>query len=1211
MKKVPIGILIIWILLFCFALGFVVIGATTAFPDIVSYITAGVLFVANIVWIALFLKPLSKKQNTPKEPVGSFVNQTYFKRFSKETDDAVDRYLDAVERKGILKKSALYERPWFLLCGASKSGKSALLQGSGLNFPLRFPSEKDGLIVENSDQVKWSFANEAVWIDTPGVFMNDNSSDLWQAFIASLKKVRPLNPIDGLALVVNTKEVLNTDDAGIKSIAQGLRNRIDELISQWGIEFPVYLIFNRADEVPGFSDYFNDQLIRGQDQLFGATIGGKTADALPRIAFLEEFNILCKSLTDFRLDKLYKENDSSRKRMICRFVIHFESIQQKLGALVAELFKPSNYEGRPIFRGFYFTSCIEQKKQNAPLVNQNIDTPNMSQTIANHPLNPNRILSAKNTVVPGSSAASPSQTGQKSIVQSVFVLPLFREIMVKDKSLVKTTQKRSRQELLRYYAIVSGIVLVMLGVCGYLYNGYSKSTKVIQNVQDRIAILPKENASLMEQYAGLEMLRTTLLPLQKYDKRVPLSFGIGFYKGEKVYDQVKQLYFKRLQRFVIVPSVKYLEYRLINGVNTYGELAGEDYDNLYRILKAYLSISEAAYNHPQDLDTTFLRNMLFESSKQSILATINNSRLPANLETILQDNIGTFLVFLSKKDFPKIQENQRMVADARNRLRRLPGAATLYEAVCGKLIPQVPQIGINQILNIQGEGLLRTTQTISGVYTQQGWDQYMSDAITEAAKNPFKIDWVIGLTKNDVPEEMLDWKQLRQEMIATYTQDVLDQWLRFLSSVEIEPFGDMPRSARMIQKLTGPSSELALLLEAIATYATIKNVSELEKVGDAALNTASKLKATKAFAKQADKTMDKVESTGFSFGKGTPFDQLSASIDPLRFFARSQGGGMGGFEGYKDKLQTLAEKLSSLEGQPDAQVFAVFSGKDDDPLQNAYKFTENTLEGMPEHINAPLRKLLLRPLEYTGSAVSSSLQKSLNAQWQSEIVKVYTNRFSGRYPFSLRGEDASFNDVMDFFRPTTGTFWGFYDRVLSSYIIKNQDTWTQRKLGGISLTFDPKIYKSLSSAQRIRDIFFKNDGTLRTLDISFTPGQSNKNKAIIDLKGQVVELLPGGRTVRLAWPQQQGSSGAVLKIFVSNEFSQDQTFNGQWGLMKMLQASKVNKVNASVINAKWQINVQNMYTVFLDAKVQVSGADHPFADQIFQQFDCPTNLVMK
>jgi len=265
---------------------------------------------------------------------------------------------------------------------------------------------------------------------------------------------------------------------------------------------------------------------------------------------------------------------------------------------------------------------------------------------------------------------------------------------------------------------------------------------------------------------------------------------------------------------------------------------------------------------------------------------------------------------------------------------------------------------------------------------------------------------------------------------------------------------------------------------------------------------------------------------------------------------------------------------------------------------------------MHEDLAGALKGVLLQPIEHTGAAASAVLTKTLNGRWHAEIVKPFTSRFSGRYPFVGRGEDASFTDVMDFFRPQTGTFWGFYERVLSPFIVKNTSGWMVRPVGSITINFNPQVAKSLTSAERIRDIFFKPDGTLRTLSTTITPAGSNKNSAKLEVNGQVSDLTPGGKSVNVNWPIDATPLGASLKINVSADFTQDISFTGAWGFLKLLQAARINKVSSSVINAKWQVNVQNMYMVYQDYRIQVAGTDHPFGDPVFSDFDCPTDLCI-
>jgi type VI secretion system protein ImpL len=168
-----------------------------------------------------------------------------------------------------------------------------------------------------------------------------------------------------------------------------------------------------------------------------------------------------------------------------------------------------------------------------------------------------------------------------------------------------------------------------------------------------------------------------------------------------------------------------------------------------------------------------------------------------------------------------------------------------------------------------------------------------------------------------------------------------------------------------------------------------------------------------------------------------------------------------------------------------------------------------------------------------------------------------------------------------------------------------------RTVGSLKLTFNPGLSTSLINAERIRDIFFKPDGTQRTLAITLTPSSSNKNGAKFEVNGQAFDFPPGGRSQQINWPVETQPLGASLKIMVNGDFTEDITFNGPWGFMKLIQASHVNKINGSTFTAKWQVNVQNMYVVYQDFRVQVSGNDHPFGDPMFAQFDCPTDLIVE
>ena len=56
---------------------------------------------------------------------------------------------------------------------------------------MMYPSEKDGLLLEKEERLRWYFANESVWIDSPGGWMQESDSDNWMALASALKSTAP------------------------------------------------------------------------------------------------------------------------------------------------------------------------------------------------------------------------------------------------------------------------------------------------------------------------------------------------------------------------------------------------------------------------------------------------------------------------------------------------------------------------------------------------------------------------------------------------------------------------------------------------------------------------------------------------------------------------------------------------------------------------------------------------------------------------------------------------------------------------------------------------------------------------------------------------------------------------------------------------------------------------------------------------------------
>jgi type VI secretion system protein ImpL len=524
--------------------------------------------------------------------------------------------------------------------------------------------------------------------------------------------------------------------------------------------------------------------------------------------------------------------------------------------------------------------------------------------------------------------------------------------------------------------------------------------------------------------------------------------------------------------------------------------------------------------------------------------------------------------------------------------------------------PEYASITLNEILErTDSKGFLLSNNTISNLYTQKGWNKSISQSIKDACKDPYKIDWVLGTSKDHIPEKKLDLDKLHDDMVSLYFEDVQEKWLQFISSVKVEPFGDMDESGRSLLKLAREQSELVKFFTKVAELTQInEEADKVPEVPDGVNEAASKVISRKV--SRVAKVRVKINPKSLLHKKKEQ-EKISVFFESLRSFAKSEKGTLGGLEGYRDKILSLSEKITGLESHEGDNVITLFNGKQSDPLLKAWKFTNNELDGMPEHISMSIRRILLSPLEYTGKAISYVLVKQINELWHSDIYSVFSSNYAGKFPFLTKDNEALFDDVMNFFRPSTGIFWGFYDRRLSTFIAKNKNGWKSRKIGSIEIGFNPKVYETLSRAEKIRVTFFQGDGTLRIQKVNMSSTRLSKNRALLKIGEKEFEITPdGGDGAQFFWPNEVGSNDVSLKIFAVNSVAEEFAFKGQWGILRLFDSSRFNILSPNSFIAKWHINVQNVYTIMFVCRVNVSGAEHPFVGSIFKNFDCPSKIAM-
>lgn len=1097
----------------------------------------------------------------------------------KEFKDATRNYVNSIKHKHFFKSTVLYNTPWYLVMGPQRSGKTTLLSTSNIDFPLKYPIENNAVTPSG---VKWLFSTNIVFIDLPGKLTSVENTDLFDSVCQGLSNLRPKRPVDGIICVINIEDLLNGNQDSVIKLAASIRKKLDELIAVWGIELPLFCVFTNIDSIPGFDNFFSDTSVQWADQILGCTLSTEQQLDSPRKVFRIEHDLLCSSLKTLRLKLLSKEKDETVRRLICRFVIQFEGLQAKTGDFFAELFKDSTFEGKPVLKGFYFVSCkqIDIKENEVRQLSQ----PSLSKTIINHPLNPHRNANYNEVSHPVS----------EKKINNFFTTKILDELIPNGTQVLSKTSKSSRKDIIRYWTLTFIFAAMCLLFSGYTLLSYRNLNRLHNEIQRKLSYVSKQSNELTEQFKQLESTAQLIEKFKGYQQsKIPLLFGLM--KTDKIYAKLKEVYLQQAWNLIVVPATSYLEYEIKRIIANPEILTKDRYASLYRTFKTYLSISEAVGQSRENIDTLVVREIIGQVLCKAILHKEGTDRLPENLETILKNNIGLYCYFLKKGEMQLIQPDQLIVKQARARLSHIPDPKVIYESVRENLRSNTASLTLDEIIGVQRDGLIQCGKNISLIYTQEGYDRFLRNEIILAAKEPFKKDWVLGVYNSEIP--VYDKKQMEVDLIRAYTTDLCEQWLSFLSAVQFQHSADMVGSAVFLQKLASEKSEFTLLLENVLKLSRVDVDREKSVAIDLIKKTAEKkLTSAKKISASVDSILDNKNN----------LDQIKQYFAPLSSFLRSEGR-YGGLVAYRERISILSERLLNCAKQ--GNINAVFTGKDGDPLLSAWALTENLLVPMPDYMQIVLTPILKGPLELSAQTVVKSLAIETNRTWENEIINHFNSKMVGRYPFSKSKEDASFESVMDFFRPNTGVLYGFVSGYMVPYMIKKNGEWKSHKVGCITLPINEQFFSLLSKADKISSVFFNDDGSQKVQTIMLKPLSKNKISGAIIVDQHEYKITPGQSVVRFQWPDIRIQNNYTMKLFVNQSYTDELSFYGPWGLNKLFESARLNTINSTSFVANWERNIQNMIMVHYSLQVQLSESALPFSEQIFSGFTLPLKVI--
>ncbi|AZC25249.1 MULTISPECIES: type VI secretion system membrane subunit TssM [Pseudomonas] len=1050
----------------------------------------------------------------------------------------------------------LYELPWYVIIGPPGSGKTTALVNSGLHFPLAAQLGAGAVRgVGGTRNCDWWFTDQAVLLDTAGRYTTQDShanvdKAAWLGFLDLLKTQRSRRPIDGAFVAISLSDLLLGSEAERAAHAAAIRLRIQELYTQLGVRFPIYLMLTKLDLVPGFMEFFDSLSKEERAQVWGMTFAlddGKGSDS-PLAHLPAELAALEQRLNERLVERLQQERDPARRDLIYGFAQQFAALKESLQGFLEGVFKPNAFEERVLLRGVYFTSGTQEGSPIDRLIGA------MAQS-----MNLDRQHLARQT-----------GTGR-----SYFIEKLFSAVAFAERGLVGVNPKvERRRKWIARGALAASVALVL--VVGTLWIvSYRANQAYIAQVDQRVAPVRQNVQNLSP--AQRDVL--AVLPLLNATRNLAgdapgWAEGLGLYQGDMLEAESASVYRKLLVAVFAPRLMTRIEEQLHSGGNS---------DFLYEGLKAYLMLADSEH-----YDADFIKAWITLDWDQTL-----SRELPPDQRLALTGHLQA----LFEKHPPNARLDQRLIEDLRRQLQQLPVAQRVYDRVKRAKLPAgVPDFRLSEAggrdaaLVFTRKSGKPLSEPLSGLFTAKGYREGFLLASVNQAGTLAEEQWVLGRDQ----AEQQNVASLAADVRRLYFQDYLRQWDALLADIDFVPITSVAQAADVLRIISGPTSPLKKLLVAVSKETDLQQEERL-------------------LAAQGQKVEGGVDQLKQRLGSLLGQEQAAgpaavASEDPVSLHFADLISLVSKGEGEPAAIDGLLADMNALYVQVSAMVGAsgdALLGEAKNQASAAAARVSLTAARQPPMVQGLVKSVV----GSTTNTMMGGVRNQLNAAWVSEVVNVYRQSLSGRYPMSPgSSRDATLEDFGQFFG-TGGVMDSYFRKYLQPYVNTSTTTWSWQPGAAQKLGISPGVLQTFQRASNIRDAFFRSSGgTQPAVRFELKPVEMDANisQFLLDLDGQQLSYDHGpSRPVAMQWPNP-GSIGVVrLSIMPPSASGRSGiTLDGPWAWFRLLEQSDLTATNSpDRFNLRLRVDGAS-----ISYELRASSAFNPFKSRVLSGFSLPERL---
>lgn len=1126
-------------------------------------------------------------------------------------------------------KAALYELPWYMVIGHPAAGKSSAILHSGLDFPFGDKQAVQG--VGGTRNCDWFFTTEGVLLDTAGRYSTQREDrPEWLEFLKLLKKYRSKAPANGIIVAVSFPELVQHKSEQFTLYARQVRERINEIDDAFGIKVPIYLVFTKIDLLGGFAQFFEDLSEEERQTVWGATL---SHDQGPEFAagrvVGQQFDALHRGLVQMGFDKLANNQGNVSRPALFAFPIEFNAMREAVCKFVELLFQDDPYHSKPLLRGFYFTSALQE------------GSPRLAAG--------NRISNVFDLSRWGGDTAQPPASN------SFFLRTLFKEVIFPDQHLI-TQQLKPAASRLRLAGMVLGLSCLAL-VAGGLSWSFIGNQKLIASASEELLVARKlaESGELSDRLKGLQVLQLRIEQLHQYRQEgYPFKLGIGLYQGAPVEQALRKEYFAGVRELMLGPVKVSLEGALagmrdsapqpvpppppvqpapkaapkpasdsgalpVIPIGYRGQAVGEAArplatDTLYRPGRQspFLAMPTQVRRLADDTAARFvarpqaaalppgpnrledgynaLKTYLMLKQKERMEISHLSDQIPkywrpwlnankgkGNQEEInrLAERIVAFYVSqIGEGDLPLIENREDLVGQAREVLRgafrRLSAAERVYNELKARANTQFAPITVGRMLNSRDLDLIAGSSTLPGAFTREAWEKYFRAAIGDASKGEIRgDDWVLASTSLENLGKDGNLERNRQELEALYKGEFAREWKKFLQGVAIQDFGSLENAAQSLGKLSDAQNSALKLILAKAAYETAwDNPSPISTSIETAKN---------SVIERTEKLVLGGNSPSAVAVSPLPLGEIGGKFALLSALTAGGEGGRVPLSAYLDMLGKLKGKLAQIAanpepGTPARQLMQATLSASGSEFAEALALVDGVLlSSASDEAREIVRPLLVRPLIQAYATLIPHVEQEINRSWQAEVMNSWRG-LAGKYPFADSANEASMAEIAKFLKPGEGILPRFVDKQLSGLVSRRGEQLVPRTWANLGVGFSPAFLAGVVRLTTAGNaVLQEGEGARFELQPVPTPGLS---EILIEVDGQVLRYRNGPQPwVGFSWPNAPGSSAQGARIQVvsfAGVSTSVANFGGRLGLMRLLTQARVDEHGGDTAQLEWR-----------------------------------------